>query len=90
MYLVYAKRQIIIPQEWIFQLDQEILNNRGKNSNQNYRIYWSSVGILNGIPDSNILPKFDLPESKVFPQSEEMNEACYIARIKRFCCKYKL
>lgn len=88
VYLLEAKKQIIIPQEWIMDLDQEILNNRGKNSNQNRRVFWTSVGINRDIPNATLPPNFNLPNSTVFPPSNNATETCYIARIKRFCCKY--
>lgn len=87
VYLVEAKKQIVIPQEWVMDLDQEILNNSGKNSNQNRRIFWSSVGMDGQFPDATIAPNFNLQKSTVFPP-ENANETCYLARIKRFCCKY--
>lgn len=82
VYLKDAKKQIIIPQEWIMDLDQEALNNQGKNSNQNRRIFYSRIG-------NQVAPNFNLVLSKEFPPFE-INETCYIGRIKRFCGKCKL
>lgn len=88
LYLVEAKKQIFVPQEWIMALDQEVLNNNGKNCNQNRRVFWSRAGINQEIPDESIEPNFTLPVSTVFPPPMNIIETCYIARIKRFCCKY--
>lgn len=87
VYLVHAKEQVIIPQEWIMNLDQERLNNSGKNSTQDRRIYWSnSITTNDNLNDASVIvPNFHLPESKVFPPNTD--EACYIARINRFCGK---
>lgn len=84
VYLVLPKKNIIIPQEWIMSLSQETLNNIGKASYQNRRIFWSNVGVdPDGIPDSSITPNFQQPISMAFPPSN--NEACYIARVKCYC-----
>lgn len=90
VYLVDAKQHIIIPQEWILALDQEILNNNGKNSNQNRRVFWSIEAINRQITDEIIPPNFHLPVSTVFPPTQNTSETCYIARIKRFCGIYKM
>lgn len=89
VYLTDAKKNIIIPQHWIMALSQETLNNVGKASYQNRRIYWTSHGLNNDeIPDGSIPPNFRLPLSKKFPPPEGLLETCYIARVKRFCGEY--
>lgn len=86
VYLMEVKKNIIIPQQWIFGFDQEILNNTGKASYQNRRIFWSNRGVsADGIPDGTIKPNFHLAISKIFPPG---NAACYIARVRRYCGKY--
>lgn len=86
VYLMDAKKNIIIPQNWIMALDQETLNNVGKASYQNRRIFWSSHGLRHDeIPDDSIAPNFCLPLSQTFPPSERVTETCYIARVKRYC-----
>lgn len=90
LYLVDAKKHIIVPQEWVMALDQEVLNNNGKNCNQNRLVYWSSVGInkddMTPI-DVAIVPNFSSPISTCFPPPSDTIGTCYIARIKRFCGK---
>lgn len=84
VYLISPKKNIIIPQEWIMSLSQETLNNIGKASYQNRRIFWTKIGIdPDGIPDSSIEPNFLRPISLEFPPSGD--EACYIARVKCYC-----
>lgn len=86
VYLIAAKKNIIIPQEWIMSLSQETLNNIGKASYKNRRIYWSNIGVNDdGIPDVTIAPNFDLNISLVFPPE---SEACYVARVKCYCGGY--
>lgn len=84
VYLISSKKYVIIPQEWIMTLTQEALNNHGKASYQNRRIYWSNVGVnCDGIPDTSIVPDFNRNISSTFPPDGD--DACYIARIKCFC-----
>lgn len=86
VYLVDAKKHIIIPQEWIMKFSQEALNNVGKNSNQNRRVFWSSVGMNNDeIADATIAPNFNLAVSTIYPPPDNTTETCYIGRIERFC-----
>lgn len=84
VYLVSVKKNIIIPQEWIMALTQETLNNIGKASYQNRRIFWSNIGVdSGGIPDTSITPNFNRNISLAFPPLSD--EACYIARVKYYC-----
>lgn len=84
VYLIAAKKYIIIPQEWIMSLTQESLNNIGKASYQNRRIFWSNVRVnSDGIPDSSIVADFRRNVSVTFPPNTDA--ACYIARVKCFC-----
>lgn len=83
-YLIAAKKCIIIPQEWIMGLSQETLNNIGKASYQNRRIFWSNVGVdSDEIPDTTITPNFGRNICSIFPSTE--NEVCYMARVKCYC-----
>lgn len=85
VYLIDAKINIIIPQHWVMALDQETLNNIGKASYQNRRIFWTNQGLTRDeIPDETIEPNFRLSLSRKFPP-ESVNETCYIARVKRYC-----
>lgn len=84
VYLITAKKNIIIPQNWIMGLNQETLNNIGKASYQNRRIFWSEHGFNDvGLPNASIEPNFRLPLSNTFPPN--IAETCYIARVKRYC-----
>lgn len=71
-------------------LNQETLNNVGKASYQNRRVFWTSRGLsYDEIPDDTIAPNFHLPLSKTFPPPEGIAETCYIARVKRYCGQYR-
>lgn len=88
VYLMDARKNIIVPQEWIRGLNQESLNNIGKASYQNRRIFWSNHALsCNATTYESVSPNFRLPLSKVFPPPENVNETCYIARVRRYCCE---
>lgn len=87
VYLIDARKNVIIPQNWIMGSNQENINNFGKASYQTRRIFWSKIGIdCESIPDVSIVPNFRLPLAKVFPPPTDA--VCYFARIRRFCCEY--
>lgn len=87
VYLLSAKKNVIIPQHWIFGFNQEKVNNIGKTSYQNQRIFWSNHGLShNEIPDESIEANFHLPLSDHFPPQSV--QTCYIGRVKRYCCGY--
>lgn len=89
VYLVDPKKCIIIPQNWIMALNQETLNNVGKASYQSRRIFWSKHGVnQDDIPDESITPNFHLPLSNTFPPTQNIDQTCYIARVKRYCGEY--
>lgn len=89
VYLVDAKKNVIIPQNWVMGLNQENLNNFGKATYQIRRIFWSENGIDGeSIPDDSIEPNFHLPLANVFPPLT--GDACYLARVKRYCCEYSI
>lgn len=86
VYLVDAKKHVIIPQRWIMGLTQENLNNYGKSSYRFRRVFWSKNRIdRDWVPDDSIVPNFQKPLSKVFPPHN--NDACYIAHVKLYCCE---
>lgn len=80
VYLTAPKGKIILPQDWLKDFNQETVNNIGKASYQNRRIFWSKIGVdADGIPDSSIRPNFNRNKSLVFPPSSD--DACYDARV---------
>lgn len=84
VFLKDVKIYIIVAEEWLYDINPEFLRNRGKNwlTTKDLRVFFSSIGMNNGIPDSTYEPKFHLPISNIFPPQNE--EACYCGRIKEY------
>lgn len=82
-FIVSVKKNVIIPEEWVFDVNQELLKNKGVNSNRNVLIYWSKSAIGNdGIPNAMHVPNFSATKSVVFPPTTD--EACYLARTTHY------
>lgn len=76
-----SKKNIIVPENFIYGLDVEKLKNVGRNANHKYKIFWSESAINeNGVPNAEYLPNFDLPKCTVFPP---IDEACYIGQTRK-------
>lgn len=85
VFLTDAKEHVIVPEEFIFGLDEESLKNRGRNANFSYKIFWSENAISeNGVPNAQYLPNFNLPKSTEFPP---VDEACYVGKLKKLFSK---
>lgn len=86
VYLVEAKKHIVLPIKFIFGLSKQNLYNYGKNKRQ-FRAYWSKV--LSDDPTAeNCEPNFGLNVSSNYPPVH--NETCLIVQIKYFFCKCKI
>lgn len=81
--LVDAKEHIIIPEEFIFGLDEQSLKNVGKNPHFRYKVFWTPLND-EGIPVAGYVPNFNLDKSTTFPP---VGKACYVGRIKKFFSK---
>lgn len=90
VFLSDAKKHIIVPQEFVFGLSQQSLNNVGKNRNRQFLVFWSKKAVCAGseIPDSKYKPNFGANVSKTFPPIGR-DEACFTAQIKYFYGKYQ-
>lgn len=103
VYLVEANAYTVIPKEFIYKLKEENVMNTGVNSNQNRLVYYSVelFDVLNNGADAGrgtYIPNFNLPVTQQFPPSDDLQETCYIARMKKFfgkmfvilanCCCY--
>lgn len=85
VFLVEPKLHIIVPENFIFALDEESLKNIGKNGNFQYKVFWSENCVdTEGVPDEKYQPDFNLQNSESFPPADS---ACYIGKLKRFFCK---
>lgn len=88
VYLCDAKKHTIIPEEFVYILNQKSLKNCGVNSNQNRRIYFSSEWFREYeqklSPKREYEPKFDLDITNVYPLPNDLIETCFVARLYCF------
>lgn len=89
VHLVKPKRRIIVPESFVFDLNEENLKNSGNNANVTYLIYWSkeALGDEKNSPNHDRLPNFNAPLSEIYPPNNGLSEACYKARLIHFCSK---
>lgn len=81
IYLSGIKKRVIVPEEWIFDQNEEYLKNNGVNRNRDVLVYWSNVGVdANDCPNGNYLPNFHAERANVHPPTNDIIEACYIGR----------
>lgn len=87
MFFVVFSTQIndhfIVPAAWIKDLKFKNHVNRSLNKNQLYRCYYSTNGLLNGMPNGNIEPKFETEIAREFP----CTEGCYTCYLVYFSGK---
>lgn len=74
VYINCAKKYVVVPDNWIYDVKMESLLNYGVNSNRNVLIFWSS--------DFQNTPNFCLDKSLEFPPRN--NQTCYLARLIRY------
>lgn len=80
VFLTKVKKRIVIPEQWIFDLNQQSLKNYGVNSNRNVLIFWSnSAKDADNRPDVSYAPNFTAPFSNAYPPLHD--QACYLARL---------
>lgn len=85
VYVDAIKKYIIVPEEWIFDIDEEKLKNRGCNPNQKVRIFWSALGIDgNGRPNAEYPANFGLNFATEHPPP---NDACYMGKVVHYYSK---
>lgn len=89
VYLIDARVHTVVPREFIFELNKVNLYNNGVNSNQNRLIYFSKVlfealEIGNDTAPTDYIPNFSVPVTKVYPLPSEVQETCFIGRLKKF------
>lgn len=82
VFLVDAKKHIVVPQKFVFGLSQQNLNNYGK-SKRKFLIFWSKEVCQNGsMENTNVMPNFGLNISSLYPPTQ--NQTCYIGQLKYF------
>lgn len=79
VYLLRAREFVVIPEYWVQDLNNAKLKNYGKNSNQDYLIFWSANNDYPNLPRAaNFNANFD------FQYHQTIDEVCYLGRIKKF------
>lgn len=89
IYLPDAKHHTVIPKEYVYDLVDVNLFNRGINRNQNHLIFFSQdvFDLFKDGENPNLLeypPNFRLPVTKVYPLPNGEQSACYICRLYFF------
>lgn len=90
VFLQEARKYTVVPEEFIYGLDEKSLKNNGVNSNQTRLIYFSKDVFekLEQNVQQTFTPKFDLPVTNIYPLPIELNETCFKGRLYGFECKY--
>lgn len=87
VYLVHARKNTIVPEKFVYSLNDVKLKNNGVNQNQDHRIYFSQALfdlMKNGEAPIDMQPNFSLPITKNYPLENGINETCFIGRTKKF------
>lgn len=90
VYIKSAKKFVIVPENWIFDINQELLKNKGVNANRDILVFWSLNGLIDDKPNGQYPPNFCLEKTQVFPLPSGVHETCFIARSIRYFGKKKL
>lgn len=88
VYLVGPKKLTVVPEEFIFDLNQRKLKNFGCNSNQVHRIYFSKEWYQNQTDGVNLQekfePNFNLRPRNVYPLPDNETEAVFLGYLRKF------
>lgn len=88
--LKIPKKYVVVPEVWIYDINEEKLKNNGVNRNQDVLVFWSEDGIdENDRPNSSIEPNFDSEILSIHPPTNGITEDCYIGRVIRYYGKKK-
>lgn len=79
IFLIRSKKTVVVPEEWVQELSNAKLKNNGKNSYQDFLVFWSAT---DGKPNYLLQPNFNAPLDHEYHAN--VNEVCYIGRVKRF------
>lgn len=79
VYLTRAERFLVICENWVQDLLNAKLKNNGRNSNQNFLIFWSAT---DGVANLNVQTNFNAPLSSHY--EDTIHEICYLGRIIKF------
>lgn len=78
-----AKRLVIMKENWIQDLLNAKLRNNGRNSNQDFLVFWSAT---NNIANWNTPPDFNAPLTQIY-EPTSVDGVCYIGRVVKFAGK---
>lgn len=85
VYLKRPQKYIIIRENWIQDLSNAKLKNNGRNTNQDFLVFWSGT---NDVANFDQPPNFNALLNHIYvPTTEE--GFCYIGRVIRFFGKKK-
>lgn len=87
VYLYEAERYTVVPEEFVFQLNERSLKMNGVNTNQNRRIYFSTECFEILQQNGNVeqfKPNFNLPITKIYPLPDNLMETCFYGRMYCF------
>lgn len=84
VYIKSAEKYVVVPENWIHDINQELLKNKGVNRNRDVLVFWSLDGLVDDIPNNEYTPNFNLDKLQVFPLPSGVKEACYVARLIRY------
>lgn len=91
VFLSGPKKLTVVPENFIFDLNERKLKNLGVNSNQRYRIYFSKGWFQNQINGVNLehefIPNFRLPATNVYPLPDNVAEAVFFGYMRKLECK---
>lgn len=89
-YLQEAKNYTVVPEEFIYLLDERSLKNNGVNSNQSRLIYFSNNAYKNleQNVEQTFKPNFNLPITSVYPLPDYLMETCFKGRMYAFESKF--
>lgn len=79
IWLIDAKKRVAIEIDWVKDIFRARLWNNGKNSNQNFLMFWSSK---DDIPNFGERPRFSAPIANEYFST--CDGVCYLGRIENF------
>lgn len=88
VFLEDAKKHTVVPESFIYDLNEKNLKNLGVNRNQRRLVYFSKQWFENMERKVNLgdefVPNFHHPITKDYPLPEGLAETCFIGRLIHF------
>lgn len=84
IYIKSVKKNVVVPEKWIHDINQELLKNKGVNKNRDVLVFWSLDGLIDDKPNEEFAPNFHAEKLEAFPLPAGVKEACYHARLIRY------